>query len=218
VAASYGSTAAARALVEGGANPNVADAGGNTPLHTASQLGDVELVKKLIAKGANVNARSGKPVGAQAGGFRRVIGELTPLHVAAKANHLDVMRALVAGGADPSIKAQGGTTLLMSAAGSGRLQPVRYAYELAPDIDAVNDFGSTVMHSAVTGTLGISTQAEICEVIRFLAEKGAKLDEKDGRGRTPIDVADVLPIDKAVELLTELIIKSGAKPKTTTRR
>jgi ankyrin repeat protein len=218
VAASYGSTAAAAALVEGGADPNVADKGGNTPLHTAAQLGELELVKKLVAKGANVNARSGKPTGVQAGGFRRVIGELTPLHVAAKGNQIDIMRVLVAGGADPSIKAQGGTTLLMSAVGSGKLEVVKYAYELAPDIDAVNDFGSTVMHAAVTGTLGPSTQAEICDVIRFLAEKGAKLDEKDGRGRTPIDIADVLPIDKAVELLTELIIKSGGKPKVTTRR
>jgi len=95
---------------------------------------------------------------------------------------------------------------------------VKYAYELAPQIEGVSETGSTVMHAAVTGTLGISSQAEICEVIRFLAEKGAKLDEKDGRGRTPIDVADILPIDKAVELLTELILKSGATPKVTTRR
>jgi hypothetical protein len=55
-------------------------------------------------------------------------------------------------------------------------------------------------------------------VIRFLAEKGAKLDEKDRTGRTPISIADTLPIDKGVELLTQLIIKSGATPKTPSRR
>jgi ankyrin repeat protein len=106
----------------------------------------------------------------------------------------------------------------MSAAGSGHVGVVKYAYELAPQIDAVTDTGSTVIHSAVTGTLGMSSQQEICEVIRFLADKGAKLDEKDRRGRTPIEIADILPIDKAVELLTELIIKSGATPKKTTGR
>jgi hypothetical protein len=55
-------------------------------------------------------------------------------------------------------------------------------------------------------------------VIQFLADKGAALDERDARGRTPIDVADTLPIDKAVDLLTELIIKSGATPKKPSRR
>ena len=57
-----------------------------------------------------------------------------------------------------------------------------------------------------------ATQADICEVIQFLADKGAPLDEKNARGRTPMDVADILPIDKAVSLMTSLIIKSGAKP------
>ena len=51
-----------------------------------------------------------------------------------------------------------------------------------------------------------------------LADKGAPLDEKNARGRTPIDVADILPIDKAVELLTELIVKSGAKPNSSSKR
>jgi ankyrin repeat protein len=197
----------------------VADGTGNTPLHTASQVGDIDLVKKLLAKGANPNARTMKLTGAAGGGpFRRAIGELTPLHVAAKANHEEVMRALVAAGADPKIKAQANTPLLMSAVGSGRVGVVKYAYELAPEIDAPNEYGSTVMHASVTGTLGVATQQEICEVIRFLAEKGAKLDEKDRTGRTPIAIADILPIDNAVELLTELIVKSGATPKARTRR
>ena len=37
-------------------------------------------------------------------------------------------------------------------------------------------------------------------------------------GRTPIDLADVLPIDKAVELFTDLIVKSGATPKSPSKR
>jgi ankyrin repeat protein len=219
VAASYRSAKAAEALVDGGADPNVADRDGTTPLHTAAQTGELELVKKLIAKGADPNARTIKLTGAAGGGpFRRAIGELTPLHIAAKANEPEIMRVLVAAGADPSLKAQANTTLLMSAAGSGHLEPVKYAYELAPDIAAVNDYGSTVIHAAVTGTLGVSTQQKICEVIAFLAEKGAKLDERDRTGRTPIAIADVLPIDKAVELLTDLIVKSGATPKAASRR
>jgi len=126
---------------------------------------------------------------------------------------------LVAGGADPKLKAQGNTSLLMSAVGSGHVGAVKYTFaELDNDIGAVNVYGSTLMHAAVSGTAQLATQAEICEVIQFLAEKGAKLDEKDGRGRTPIEIADLLPIDKGVELLTALIVKSGATPKVRTRR
>jgi hypothetical protein len=40
----------------------------------------------------------------------------------------------------------------------------------------------------------------------------APLDEKNARGRTPIDVANVAPIDDAVTLMNDLIIKSGAQP------
>jgi ankyrin repeat protein len=187
-------------------------------LHTAAQAGDLELVKKLLAKGADANVRTAKAQ-ANVPFFRRVAGELTPLHIAAKANHEDVMHALVAAGADPKLKAQGNTTLLMSAIGSGHVGVVKYTFhELDSDINAVNDFGSTLMHAAVSGTAQVANQAEICEVIRFLADKGAKLDEKDGRGRTPIDIADILPIDKGVELLTALIVKSGGTPKVRTKR
>ena len=219
VAASYHSVDATGMLVDAGADPNVADKSGTTPLHTAAQLGELDLVKKLLAKGANPNARSAKVTGAAGGGpFRRVIGELTPLHVAAKANHIDVMRTLVAAGADPVLKAQGNTALLISAAGSGHVDAVKYAYELAPEIDTVSDFGTTPMHAAVTGTMTVSTQQKICEVIQFLADKGAKLDEKDRTGRTPMAIADILPIDKGVELLTQLIVKSGATPKAASKR
>src|SRR5450759_3804676 len=224
VAASHKSMLAADALADGGADPNVADRGGNTPLHTAAQAGDVELAKKLLAKGADANARTAKAAAGGRGGaggsgfFRQVAGEQTPLLVAAEANRPEAMRALVAGGADAKLKAQDGTTLLMAAAGRGNVEAVKYAYELDPTVTAVNATTSTVMHASVAGTMQNSTRAEICKLIQFLADKGAPLDEKDGRGRTPIDVADGLPIDKAVDLLTDLIKKSGATPKTPSKR
>jgi len=219
-AAAFQSTAAAIALVDGGAEVKVADRRGNTPLHTAAQLGDLDLVKKLLAKGADPNARNAKALtrgGPVAGPFRAPAGEITPLHVAARANQLEIMRALLAAGADPKLKGEDGTTLLMQAAGSSNVEVVKLAYELDPDVKAVTESRATVIHAAVTG-VGAADQKEICKVIRFLAEKEAPLDERNDRGRTPIDIADILPLDQAVELLTELIIKSGAKPKTSTKR
>jgi len=55
-------------------------------------------------------------------------------------------------------------------------------------------------------------------VIHFLAAHGAPLDETDKRGRTPLFYAKLPPIDKAVTLLHDLIIKSGAQPKVILRR
>ncbi len=219
VATAYKSDKAATALLEAGANPNVADRTGNTPLHLAAQSDDLDLIKLLLAKNANPNAVTNKvAAGRGGGGFRLVVGQVTPLMDAAKAGHEDAMRALVAGGADPKIKGQDGTTLLMQAAGSAKLNVVEYAYELDPDVAAVTSSGGQVMHSAVTGTGGIATQDAICDVIRFLLSKGADPDPMNKAGRTPISIADVLPIDKAVNLLTETIEKSGKTPKIKSSR
>lgn len=218
IAASFKSNQAASALLNAGANPNVSDKSGNAPLHLAAQGGALDLIKLLLAKGANPNALTNKATPGQDEGFRRVVGQVTPLMLAAKAGHEDAMRLLVAGGANPKIKGQDGTTLLMEAAGSAKVTVVKYAYELDPDVASVTSSGNQVMHSAVTGTGAIATQDEICDVIRFLLSKGADPDPVNKQGRTPIAIADVLPIDKAVDLLTETIVKSGKTPKTRTSR
>ena len=76
--------------------------------------------------------------------------------------------------------------------------------------------GSTIMHLAVG--LGGRTQAEACEVIQFLADHGAALDEMNAANRTPISLADFSPVDKAVDLLTKLITERGGKPKIPSSR
>jgi ankyrin repeat protein len=210
-------------LLENGAKVDAADKSGNTALHVAAQMGELDVVKLLLAKGANPNVKSITVASSGRRGeggnpFFRQVGEQTPLLLAAKANQVDVMRALVAAGADPKLKAQDGSTLLMAAAGSGHVEAVKYAYELDPDVAAMNDQHRTVMHASVLGTMTNSTQPEICKVVQFLADKGADLDPSDSTGRTPIMIADLLPIDKAVELMTKLIKQSGKVPKQATRR
>jgi ankyrin repeat protein len=222
MAMAFKHSASAAALLDGGAEVESTDRSGNTPLHMAAQVGDIHLVTKLLGKGADPNVRTPKAPPQQGrgggGGGGRLAGggSITPLMTAARANNLEVMRALVAGGADPSLRADNGTTLLMFASG-GTVDTVKYAYELDPNVDVANAAGQTPMHAAVSG--GVTrTQDEVCEVIQFLADKGAKLDEIDRGGRTAITIADVAPIDKAVDLLTALIVKSGAQPRIPSKR
>ncbi len=221
-AASHHSTAAALELLDDGADPNIADRTGNTVLHTAAQAGDVALIRKLIAKWVPVDPKTAEVAsGRGTGGFRFVTGAQTPLFLAARAGQIEAMRALIEARADTQAKAQDGSSFLMAAVGSGKVEVVRFAYEYDPGVKIVTSNGATLMHASVTGTSNGATQEaqeRVCEVIRFLAEKGAPLDEKNANGRTPIDLADILPIDKAVDLLTKLILKSGATPKSPSKR
>ena len=104
VAAHSGQGAVGRFLLEKGANPNAA-AAGYAPLHAAILLGDVELVKSLVAHGADPNAPLMRPTP-----YRRTSADLrldktlvgaSPFWLAARYSEPQIMQALVAGGANP---------------------------------------------------------------------------------------------------------------------
>jgi len=207
-ATSHGSTAAAIALLDAGADPGVKDRQGNASLHTASQRGNLPLVQSLLAHGASVFTVNMVP---EARG--RVAAGQTPLFLAARGGHLDVIKALLQAGSDPHYRAPDGVSFLMAAVGSANVAAVRLAYEYDRDVDVVTKDGSTLMHASVTGT-GNSpeAQARIVEVIQFLADHGAKLDELNKANSTAIDIADVGPTDRAVFLITKLILANGGYP------
>jgi hypothetical protein len=121
------------------------------------------------------------------------------------------MKLLVAGGADPLLRADNGTSTLMYASGA-KLATVKYAYEIDPNVDVVNQSGQTPIHASVSGGVQRS-QDEIVEVIQFLADKGGSSMRSTRRGtlRDPAS-PDIGPIDKAVDLLDALILKSGSTP------
>jgi ankyrin repeat protein len=77
-----------RYLLTFGANPNLADKRGVTPLMLASQLGFVDGIAILASKGAKVDAPNDA-------------GE-TPLILAVHRKDIPMLRILLAGGADPS--------------------------------------------------------------------------------------------------------------------
>ncbi|MBF6609474.1 MAG: ankyrin repeat domain-containing protein [Flavobacterium sp.] len=68
-----------------------------TPLCVAISKGDVEVVRKFVEYGADVNQKS---------------NGLTPLMLAARYNNIEIIKILLDGGADASVKNDRGLTAL----------------------------------------------------------------------------------------------------------
>jgi ankyrin repeat protein len=221
VATVRGQVPLAMFLLEHGADPN-ADGPGFTALHWAAgiweteltgprgiaverdeewralrgvQSGKMELIKALLARGANPNARITKPplrVGFTRGGLNLV--GATPLLVAAAAADAELMQLLAAAGADSRLMTGENTTALMAAAGVGRvtvessvseaaaLEAVKAAVALgAGDVNAANAAGDTALHGAAT--------MRSVPLVQFLIDRGARVDVKNKRGQTPAAIA-----------------------------
>jgi len=91
-AAAQGDTAAVRALLAEGHDPNAFDDLSFTPLHHAADKAHLEIIQLLLQAGADINSHDEARIGD------------TPLgHVAGKCS-LAVAQSLVAAGADPKIR------------------------------------------------------------------------------------------------------------------
>jgi ankyrin repeat protein len=208
-------------LLARGADPN-ADAQGWTALHQVAwsrrwnagfnlpgpaqtgNLDSLELVRQLVAAGANVDARQKKePIDGNRNKLNRI--GATAFLLAAKSCDVALMRTLLSLGADPAITTEQGTTALMAAAGVGIWAPgenpgtheealaaVKLAYEVGGG--AVNDVdanGETALHGAVY-------RGGAIPVIEFLVDRGAALDAVNAKGWTPVTVADGVEYTPAV--------------------
>jgi ankyrin repeat protein len=200
-------------LVEKGANPNVADVAGMTPLYAAIDMRHQEplinrplarpsgpmlpldLVKVLLANGADPNARLKTPLLMRQhnGGDPSLNEGATPLMRAAKVSDVTTMSLLLEKGADPNLRLRNqGTALMIAASRQGRnagpeentVAAMKLLIDKGADPNLVNDNGETALHIAV---------GRGDAVVRFLAENGTKLDIKDKFGRTPLDVAMGVP-------------------------
>ena len=170
-------------------------AGSNNPPPAGSgTMTSLEFVRKLVAAGADVDARVTRrpPAGITRLNF---LGG-TPFLLAARTGDADLMRLLAELGADPLLPNEDGTTPLMVAAGVGTSSPgedpgtepevleaVRVALEFGGDLNEVDDNGETVMHGAA--------YKHLPKVVAFLAEAGADVDvwnQPNSRGWTPLEI------------------------------
>jgi ankyrin repeat protein len=202
-------------LVEKGADPNIGDSTGMAALYTAvdmntlaeiygrprrkptGEVSALDLIRKLLAHGADVNGRlkAANLQRAHTPGDRNLGEGTTPLMRAARNGDAAGMRVLLEKGADPNLTEKNHTTALMLAAGLGRglgtfadeyateaqqLDAVKLLVDRKVDVNAANDAGQTALHFAA---LSMDT------VVEFLAMHGANLEAKDKQGRTPLDMA-----------------------------
>lgn len=112
LAAFFGHTNCAGALLDGGANVNKRSTSPmqNTPLHAAVAGRHVEIARLLIERGADVNAR-------QHGGW-------TALHAAAQSGNAELARVLIGAGADTNLRADNGQCAMDLALTHGHQQVV----------------------------------------------------------------------------------------------
>jgi ankyrin repeat protein len=161
-------------------------------------LSSLDLVRKLLAKGANVNAKMTRDF---RDGYRNRLNRIgaTPFLLASKNDDTELMKVLLAAGANPLMPNADNTTPLMVAAGVDlwnpgedggtlpgdepeALQAVKMLVELGNDVNATNDRGETALHGAAYRGSN--------SIVQFLVEKGAKLDVRSNQGWTPWTIAN----------------------------
>jgi ankyrin repeat protein len=231
-------------LLDAGANPN-ADLPGYTPLHAITAVrkpgvGDndpapegsgtmtsLELVKKLVAGGANVNARMTKKPNVNNTRLNEI--GATPFLLAALTADAELMRTLAALGADPSLSNVEKSTPLIVAAGLATRSPgedagtekevleaLQVILDLGADVNAVDTNGETAMHAAAYKNLP--------KVVKFLAAKGARIElwnEPNKFGWTPLAIAvgyrfgNFKPSPETETAIREVMIAAGVTPPAT---
>lgn len=205
-------------LLDHGADPDLGDTSGMAALYAAvdmntftetpgrpaplpaGEMDAVDMVRTLLAHGANPNARLSSPILVRVHdrGDRNLGEGATPLMRAARKGDVDIMRLLVEHGSDVNLATADGSTALLYAAGLGgagrftafearqateadRLEALGLLLDAGATVDTVNAAGQSALHLAAAerGT----------EAARLLVAQGARLDLEDAQGRTALDIA-----------------------------
>ncbi|KAK3239556.1 hypothetical protein CYMTET_50521, partial [Cymbomonas tetramitiformis] len=166
------------------------------PLHGAAERGMVRFSRRLVEKGAELDAEDeegrtalavalafGQEAAArallEAGAGVNAVKGLRPLHTAVEKEMVEVLRVLVEKGAEVDEEDGEGRTALALALAGGKEAAARALLEAGAGVNAGT--GRRPLHTAV--------EKEMVEVLSVLLGKGAEVDEEDGEGRTALTLA-----------------------------
>lgn len=149
-------------LLDRGANPNLATPKGATALMWA--MPDLEKAKLLIARGANVNARSTD------------LGRTPFLIASGMPGTVDLLRFLLDKGAELKAKDRGGETALGFAARFADVDVVRFLVDRGFDVNEPSAGGAPPLARAIS--------RQYMPTIEFLLAKGGKIRKTDLRVAT----------------------------------
>jgi ankyrin repeat protein len=224
-AVAFADLAKVEALLDAGADVNdgvrsdepINSNWGDTPLHIAAQDGREQIVRLLIARGADVNRandRGNTPLH-RAVEYPGVVTALldagakpnapdaqgrTPLHWAAIGGANSTMTVLLARGADVKAVDLQGQTALHYAAREGNTAAIAALIGAGADPSAADRFGATPLHVAAAARQEAAVLA--------LLEKGANVKLADAFGCTPLHDA----ARRGSEGIVAAMINAGASP------
>ena len=220
------------ALLDGGASLNSRDRLGARPLSHAARSGHRDMVELMLARGAPIDARN--LAGATALYFAAERGHtavaqrliergadvnlagrsgITPVAAAAYAGSDAIVEALLAHGADERAPDQTGKLPLIYAAARGRLDIVKRLLARNIDINTRYPNELTLLMWA-SGPDEKTPEAQAIEVVSYLLDAGAHIDDRDDRGRSALMIAAEGGHAEIVDLLLRRGADSSLKDKT----
>lgn len=158
---------AIRKLLDHGADPNISDSAGVTPLHGATSSHHYNLVEMLLEADANPNHMSNEGT--------------TPLFAALR--FPEITRLLLEKGANPDLGRSNSWTNLTFAANSGFTKVVELLLEHGASIDL--EYGDGVEDVEDTSLKGwtplMCAASKYSDIVRILAEAGANMQHQGGQ-------------------------------------
>jgi hypothetical protein len=178
---------------------------GKASLHGAAENNDVAAIKKLLAEGAEIDARDGSGVTAllvathgnrveaakaliEAGADVNAKDKIddSPYLYAGARGHLEILKMTLRHGADLKSTNRYGGTALIPASERGHVETVRTLIEAGTDVDHVNNLKWTALLEAIILGNGGPRHRQIVEL---LVKAGADVNLADGDGVTPLQHA-----------------------------